>query len=43
MYSPGTPYLDRDHISEAFIIGLPFIGGTQEAKLTGLIDYEKVF
>ena len=30
-------------ISQAFIVGLPFRGGTQEANLTGLIDYEKVF
>src|SRR5918996_95344 len=30
-------------ISQAFIVCLPFIGGTQEANLTGLIDYEEVF
>jgi hypothetical protein len=28
---------------EAFIIGLPFIRGTQETNLTGLIDYQEVF
>src|SRR5215475_9724978 len=30
-------------IRQAFIVGLPFIGGTQEANLTGLIDHEEVF
>jgi hypothetical protein len=30
-------------ISEAFIIRLPFISSTQEADMTGLIDYEEVF
>ena len=30
-------------ISEAFIIGLPFIGSTQEANMAALIDYEEVF
>ena len=30
-------------LSQAFIIGLPFIGGTQEADVTGLIDHEEVF
>jgi hypothetical protein len=28
---------------EAFIIGLPFIRGTQETNLTGRIDYQEVF
>jgi hypothetical protein len=27
-------------ISQAFIIGLPFIGSTQEANMTSLIDYQ---
>jgi hypothetical protein len=30
-------------LSEAFIIGLPFRGGTQETNMTGLIDHEEVF
>ena len=30
-------------IRQAFIVGLPFIGGTQEANLTRLIDHEEVF
>lgn len=30
-------------LSQAFIIGLPFIGSTQEANMTGLIDHEEVF
>jgi hypothetical protein len=30
-------------IRQAFIVCLPFIRGTQEANLTGLIDYEEVF
>ena len=30
-------------IRQAFIIGLPFIGGTQEANMTGLLNYEEVF
>jgi hypothetical protein len=30
-------------ISQAFIVCLPFVGGTQEANLTGLINYEEVF
>jgi hypothetical protein len=30
-------------ISQACIVCLPFLGGTQEANLTGLIDYEAVF
>ena len=30
-------------IRQACIVCLPFIGGTQEAHLTGLIDYEEVF
>jgi len=30
-------------ISQAFIILLPFIGGTQEANVTGLIDHEEIF
>jgi hypothetical protein len=30
-------------ISEAFIIGLPFIGSTQEANMAALIDHEEVF
>jgi len=30
-------------ISQAFIMRLPFIGGTQEAHVTGLIDHEEVF
>src|SRR5687767_6364224 len=30
-------------LSQAFIIGLPFIRGTQEANVTGLIDHEEVF
>jgi hypothetical protein len=30
-------------IREALIIGLPFIGGTQEANVAGLIDHEEVF
>ena len=30
-------------IRQAFIVGLPFIGGTQEANLTSLIDHEEVF
>jgi hypothetical protein len=30
-------------ISQAFIVRLPFIGGTQEANMTGLIDYKEVF
>jgi hypothetical protein len=30
-------------ISQAFIVGLPFISGTQEANLIGLIEYEEVF
>ncbi len=30
-------------ISQAFIMRLPFIGGTQEAHMTGLIDHEEVF
>jgi hypothetical protein len=30
-------------ISQACIVGLPCIGGTQEAHLTGLIDDEEVF
>jgi hypothetical protein len=29
-------------LSQAFIIGLPFICGTQEADVTALIDHEKV-
>ena len=29
-------------ISQGFIIGLPFIGGTQEANMAGLIDHEEV-
>jgi hypothetical protein len=29
-------------LSQAFIIGLAFIGGTQEADVTALIDHEKV-
>jgi len=29
-------------IREAFIIGFPFIGGTQEANEAGLIDHEEV-
>jgi len=28
---------------QAFVIVLPFIGGTQEADMTGLIDHEEVF
>jgi hypothetical protein len=30
-------------ISEAFIMGFSFIGGTQEAHMTGLLDDEEVF
>jgi hypothetical protein len=30
-------------IGQAFIVCLPFIGGTQEADVTGLIDHEEVF
>jgi hypothetical protein len=30
-------------ISQAFIMCLPFIGHTQEADMTGLIDHEEVF
>jgi hypothetical protein len=30
-------------ISQAFIMRLPVIGGTQEANMTGLIDHEEVF
>jgi hypothetical protein len=30
-------------VRQAFIVGLPFIGGTQEANLTRLIDHEEVF
>jgi hypothetical protein len=30
-------------ISQAFIMRLPFIGGTQEADVTGLIDHEEIF
>mgnify|MGYP003457505999 CR=1 FL=1 len=30
-------------IREALIIGLPFIGSTQEANVAGLIDHEEVF
>jgi hypothetical protein len=30
-------------IREAFLLGLPFIRGTQAAEVTGLIDYEEVF
>ena len=30
-------------LSQAFIIRLPFIRGTQETNLTGLINYEEVF
>jgi hypothetical protein len=30
-------------ISQAFIILPPFIGGTQEANVTGLIDHEEIF
>jgi hypothetical protein len=30
-------------IREALIIGLPFIGGTQEAHVAGLLDHEEVF
>jgi hypothetical protein len=30
-------------ISQAFIMRLPFIGGTQDAHMTGLIDHEEVF
>jgi hypothetical protein len=30
-------------ISQAFIMRLPFIGGTQEADMTGLLDYEEGF
>jgi hypothetical protein len=30
-------------IREALIMGLPFIGGTQEANVAGLIDHEEVF
>ena len=29
--------------SQVFIMGLPFIGGTQEADVTRLIDHEEVF
>src|SRR5919197_72424 len=29
-------------ISEAFIVGLPFIGGTQEANLTSFIEHKEV-
>jgi hypothetical protein len=29
-------------LSQAFIIGLPFIRGTQEADVTALIDHEEV-
>jgi hypothetical protein len=30
-------------LREDFIIGFPFIGGTQEAHVAGLIDHEEVF
>jgi hypothetical protein len=30
-------------LSQAFIMHLPFIGGTQAAQVTGLIDHEEVF
>jgi hypothetical protein len=30
-------------LSQTLIMRLPFIGGTQEAHTTGLIDYEEVF
>ena len=33
----------RLQIGQAFVVGLPFIGGTQEAEMTGLIDHEEVF
>jgi hypothetical protein len=30
-------------LSQDFIVGLPFIGGTQEANLTGFIEHKEVF
>ena len=30
-------------LSQAFIIRLPFIGGTQETNMTSLLDHEEVF
>jgi hypothetical protein len=30
-------------LSEALLIRLPFIGGTQETNVTGLLDHEEVF
>jgi hypothetical protein len=50
--NPGTPSLDRGHcrgasdsppLSQDLIVGLPFIGDTQEANLTGFIDHQEVF
>src|SRR5882724_5776944 len=28
---------------QVFVVGLPFLGGTQEAKMTSLIEHEAVF
>jgi hypothetical protein len=40
-----TPVRERTalQLRQAFIIGLPFIRGTQEADVAALIDHEEVF